>query len=45
MSYRITVRINDQRVWNPMAVAAEICMTLNSHDQVELFFDNEGVMQ
>ena len=42
MSYRITVRINDQRVWNPMAVAAEICMTLNSHDQVELFFDNEA---
>jgi len=42
MTNRITVRINDHRVWDPMSVAAEICMTLNRHDRVELFFDNEA---
>jgi hypothetical protein len=42
MSYRITVRINDQRVWNPMSVAVEICMALNKNHSVELFFDNEA---
>jgi hypothetical protein len=39
---RITVYINDRRVWNPMRTAAEICTMLNKHDQIELFFNNEA---
>jgi hypothetical protein len=42
MTHRITVRINDRHVWNPMAASAEICMALREHDRIELFFDNEA---
>jgi hypothetical protein len=42
MNNRITVRINDHRVWDPMSTAVHVCMALNQHQHVELFFDNEA---
>lgn len=42
MTNRVTVRINDHRVWNPMSTAANICMALNQYQYVDLFFDNEA---
>lgn len=42
MKNRVTVRVNDRRIWDPMATAAKICMALQTYHYVELFFDNEA---
>ena len=42
MNNKITVLINDKRVWHPMATAAKICLALNEHEKVELWFNNEA---
>lgn len=42
MTSRITVRINDRRVWDPMSTAAQVCLALHKQEHIELFFDNEA---